>query len=888
MQTAAADQTALPPCRFGRFVLQPAERRLLADGKVVALGTRAFDLLVVLVARAGRLVSKNELLTLVWSGLVVEENNLQVQISALRKLLGPSALFTIPGRGYRFDLPVEVMAETLTGTVAPLVTDSATLVAAPASPAAQALADSPAASPSLQRAPTNLASRIASLYGRADDLTAVRSLVRRHTVVTIAGAGGIGKTRVAQAVAAELAAGQVQDYPDGVWWIELAPLADGTRVASAVARMVDTQLGPERPPLETLAAVLAPKRLLLVLDNCEHVTDAVAALVDAVCASAPGVRILATSQETLKASDEHVYRLGALAVPANDGAHARDSGAVALFAARAEAVDPRFALTPENMQAVIEICRRLDGIPLAIELAAARVPLLGVEGLRARLDERFSVLTAGARMVLRRHQTLRATLEWSHGLLTADQQTVFRRLGVFAGSFTLEAAQHVAQGEAIDEWSVLDLLGALIDKSLVLAEGDPVPRYRLLETARAYALERLAEAGETSLVMRRHAEALLQLVTGFDHEDLAAPTTVDGLRAAAAEVDNLRAALTWTARPAGDAEVAVGLIAHSYRVWRGSGSVSEGLERGLALRGCLRDDLPPALVARFWLVIANLGLYTSQRDAYDAARCAADAYRALGDPLSLFDALVRTAILGVRFGTIEDMGAAIAEAERLVRPDLPAMLLVRLEFARSRWFARQGRMKESLAAAERQCAIARDSGNELSALYGISNVVAAQIELGQTERGLARARQAIARLEDLGAAVGSGHLWLGVAMGEALLGNVDTALAACRTAYTLLLTEADQLRIFPMCALCAALQGRLDDAARVYGFINAVIERAGSLPESHWRRVRDRVDALLAEKQSKEERMRLAAEGAAMREEDVFHMGVGDAAPRRTRGSVSR
>ena len=171
------------------------------------------------------------------------------------------------------------------------------------------------------------------------------------------------------------------------------------------------------------------------------------------------------------------------------------------------------------LPAVIEICRRLDGIPLAIELAAARLPLLGVEGLRARLDERFNVLTAGARVVLRRHQTLRATLEWSHGLLTPDEQTVFRRLGVFAGSFTLEAAQHVVSDERIDVWAALDHLGALVDKSLVLAEGDPVPRYRLLETTRAYALERLAEAGETARMLRRHAEAILALLAAYEEDD---------------------------------------------------------------------------------------------------------------------------------------------------------------------------------------------------------------------------------------------------------------------------------------------------------------------------------------------------------------------------------
>ena len=338
------------------------------------------------------------------------------------------------------------------------------------------------------------------------------------------------------------------DFPDGVWWVELAPLADGALVASAVARVLNTLLRADRPPVETVAAVLAPQRLLLVLDNCEHVTDAVASFVEAVCAAAPGVRVLVTSQETLKTSDEHVYRLGALAVPAVDaGADASHAGAVELFVARAQAVDPRFALTPDNARAVVvEICRRLDGIPLAIELAAARLPLLGVEGLRTRLDERFNVLTAGARVVLRRHQTLRATLEWSHGLLTPDEQTVFRRLGVFAGSFTLEAAQHVVQDAQIDPWAALDHLGALVDKSLVLAEGDPVPRYRLLETdacLRARAAGR--GGGNRKRTLRRHAEALLQVLVAFEREDQLTGVTLAGIAGRRRELDNLRAALAW-------------------------------------------------------------------------------------------------------------------------------------------------------------------------------------------------------------------------------------------------------------------------------------------------------------------------------------------------------
>ena len=246
-----------------------------------------------------------------------------------------------------------------------------------------------------------------------------------------------------------------------------------------------------------------------------------------------------------------MYRLGGLSVDATADAPA---AAVELFIARARAANPRMQLTAANVTAITEICRRLDGMPLAIELAAARVRLLGIEGLRARLDERFQVLTGGTRATLRRHQTLRAALEWSYGLLSPDEQAVFRRLGVFVNGFTLQFAQEVAADDQIDRWAVLDLLGHLVDRSLVVADGDDVPRYRLLETMRTFALEKLAAAGETQVFLRRHAEALLAFLTPLDEQRWKA-LPADQIRVGA-ELDNLRAALDWAESAAGDRKFA--------------------------------------------------------------------------------------------------------------------------------------------------------------------------------------------------------------------------------------------------------------------------------------------------------------------------------------------
>ncbi len=625
MSRASATRAHSPSRRFGRFELQPAERRLLEDGRPVVLGARAFDLLVMLVERAGQLVAKNDLLMLVWPGLVVEENNLQVQISALRKVLGQSAVATVPGRGYRFELSFEP-ADAFAAQTSP---DNATPTTA-------------AAAPGPVRARTNLPAGHLSLYGRAQDLATIKALLRKHVVVTIVGAGGIGKTRVAQAVAADIAVESAADVPDGVWWVELAALSDGALVPTTVAHALGVKLPADRPAVEAAVSLLASQRLLLVLDNCEHLAESVAEFVESVRAAAPQVRILVTSQETLKTVDEHIYRLGGLTVPVDDGAaNALQAGAIELFVARAQGADPNFALTPAQAPAVIEICRRLDGIPLAIELAAARLPLLGVEGLRTRLDERFNILTAGARVVLRRHQTLRSTLEWSHGLLTAEEQTVFRRLGVFAGSFTLEAAQHVVSDERIDMWAALDHLGALVDKSLVLAEGDPVPRYRLLETTRAYALERLAEAGETARMLRRHAEAILALLAAYEEDDRRWRKTPADTAPIVAELDNLRAALAWVVTAAAGADLVIPLAGVSYHVWAATIHAAEGFERCLSLRRHLHGRVPARDAALYWFSVAELGLVTSEpREGFDAALRAAELYRSLGDDSRRYDALL--------------------------------------------------------------------------------------------------------------------------------------------------------------------------------------------------------------------------------------------------------
>jgi len=523
---------------FGRFIVQPSARRLLVDGEPAKLGARAFDVLLALIDRRERLVSKKELLELVWLDVVVEENNLEVQVSVLRKLLGSEVIATIPGRGYRFTQPL----------------DGAPGGAPAASPPPAAAAA--ALCPPVQALPT--------VFGREDDLGASHALVLAHQVVTVVGASGIGKSTLARALAH-----RVRDlFGDGVCLVELASVSDASLVATSVGTALQLKLGTQSP-IGVIAQALGARRMLVVLDNCEHLLRAVAELVQALRPAAPGVHWLATSQEPLRLVDEQVFRLGALALPAEEALDAaRRAGAVALFEARTRAADPRFALNEDNAGAAIDICRRLDGIALAIELAAARVPLLGLEGLRSRLGERLRVLNSGPRLALARHQTLRAALEWSYGLLTPHQQAVFRRLGVFAGSFALDAAQQVASDEAIDAWAVLDELGALVDKSLVVAEPDTLgePRYRMLETMRQYALDRLDAEGDGDAARTRHVDVYVALAEQAKGELFGAQQDQWLIRLDL-EHENMLAAHGWCQRLPGGGDRDMRLVTALGRYW---------------------------------------------------------------------------------------------------------------------------------------------------------------------------------------------------------------------------------------------------------------------------------------------------------------------------------
>jgi predicted ATPase/DNA-binding winged helix-turn-helix (wHTH) protein len=531
--------------RFGPFCLWPAAHLLLERDAPVRIGVRALDLLIVLIERAGEIVTKGELFARVWPGVVVDEGNLRTQVALLRKILRDGEgsaryLMTVPGRGYRF--------------VAPLLTQETPKSIEPRVP--------------LRESTPGLPRRLTRLIGRADAVNDIAGRLSRQRFVTIVGPGGIGKTSVALAVAEQANT----SYEDGIYFVDCAPLLGTSLVARKLASALALEIA-EDDPSRGLVAFLRGKRVLIVLDCCERVLQAAAVLVENLLKGAAGVGILATSREPLRAEGESVYRLPPLEVPpASTDSSAPDAltySAVQLFVERVASSLGRFELSNTEAPVVVDICRRLDGIALAIELAAGRVEVFGLLGLAARLEDRVRLLTNGRRTALPRHQTLAATLDWSYDALSSAEQAALRRLSVFAGSFTLEAAQAVATDDSVGASDVVELVASLVSKSLLNADvTTAIGHYRLLDTTRAYALRKLTEQGEFDRTARRHAGYIQNLL---ERASIAATTSASAaaarLSAESKIVDEARAVIDWAFAGGGDVESGITVTIATIPIW---------------------------------------------------------------------------------------------------------------------------------------------------------------------------------------------------------------------------------------------------------------------------------------------------------------------------------
>jgi non-specific serine/threonine protein kinase len=831
---------------LGPFRLDADAALLTRDGALTPLGPRAIRVLSTLVAHAGDYVSKARLLDTAWPGVVVEESNLAVQVAAIRRALAqaPGAerwIETLPRRGYRFVGPVRELTDD------------------------RAVADIKL---------TNLPEALTSFIGREREMVEIKRLLAGRRLVTIVGAGGIGKTRLALQAAAEV----VDAYRDGVWLVELASIRDPSLVPTAVAKSLGVPERSGKPVGESLRAYLKSRQLLLILDNCEHLLDACASLAEVLVRSDRDLTILATSREPLRVAGEQTYPLQPLSLPRQgEKIEIMRSDAVQLFVERVQQQLPDFELTVARAPAVAELCVHLDGIPLALELAAARARSLSVEQINARLGDRFRLLASGSRTTLPRQQTLRATLDWSYDLLAEQERVVLRRLSAFPGDFTLDAAPAVASDANIDSFAVIDLLSQLVARSLVVADtGVKRTRFRMLETTRAYALEKLAEAGEVDDIKRRHAQF---------YRELFEPALDDRLRKPVAawretylpELDNVRAALDWSIDGAGDAPTGVALAGASGELWGMLGLFGEGVRRLQRAIDRIEPDTPESHQARLWLWLGRLVDETPNR-ALAAFERAVELYRRLDDALGLGHALARLGRVLAFMGRLAQAETVLAEAysrlNGVAPPRLLSLYMGHVAFMKT--FA--GDLAGARAYYERALELDRKAGDEFGALAIIGNLANVIWALGDLDAAEASTREQVALLRN--SPVRTRRL-LGYALSNlagvlAERGKLDQALVAAREGLPLVKEDGSAWIFADHVALRAALAGKVASAARLAGYSQHTWTANEATRQPIEARAHERLCAILREKLDPGELERLLAEGAKLGDDEACRLALED------------
>jgi predicted ATPase/DNA-binding winged helix-turn-helix (wHTH) protein len=839
------------PLRFDCFTLELDNERLLRDGEPVGLTPKAFALLAMLAQRAGCLVLKDELLDTVWGRRFVSEGTVKSLLAELRAAMGDDAraprwLETVPRRGLRF-----------IGQLQP-------------EPQADAAGPEPAAPPALRPAgPNALPVAPSPPIARDLELSQLATLLQTQRLVTLIGPAGVGKTRLALAVATAWPAGEP------VWWIELAPLARADADAATLRAMLVSglRLAPAASASDdALAAALPALGGLLLLDNAEHVLDALAPLVARLHRHAPRLRWLLTSREPLNVAAEQVFRLAPMPVPqpADDAELPRvlATGAVQLFVARVASRLPGFALTEAQAASAARVCRALDGLPLALELAAARVPVLGVGGLDEQLrghgvdaDEaggRLALLTQGLRDLAPHQRTLRASLNWGHALLTSDEQRVFRRLAVFSGGFTLPAAVTVCADLSPGE--LLDALHALVDKSLLatalsagVAPSGP-PRFSLLESMREFAAEQLKAAGEADAVARAQLSATGDYWRRADEEALDVPAMA-WLERHAFELANLRAALRWAQRavasadrvaapgrdgdqaPAASHSIAtelLALIGHAHLLWTRHGLPREGrhwCEVAASVVAAMPAPPADALLANIDLLRADLSFIYRMlpiEEGLAAAERAAETLARVGDARHEFHARALAASLMTECGRAAEGDAHIERMRALAKPDWGELRLRFLRLSDALAARRRGNLATYRAIAQQELALCRRlqaAGESWTAAY---MVCVAESLCGRSDLALAATTQAVAEVCAAGRQQQYGQL---LSM-HALLTAEHRPTEEARHVLTLTLPALSQMGAAEVQWLALAWlawhEQRPEDAAAVIGWFESPTHGAAS------------------------------------------------------------
>lgn len=828
---------------FGAFLLVPERRLILEHNCPVTLGNKVFDLLVALVEHRDRDMSREQLKSIVWpSRRVIADHNLSVALSTLRRALGDRAgsagyIATVPGRGYRFVTPVTVCSDD--GTPVPVFRE-------PTKPV------------------SNLPAAVSPLIGRAADVEAIRQALWFGRLVTVVGTGGIGKTRLALEVAETIAA----EFPGGSWLVDLACLAPGDAIADAIASLIEVR--PKRDALGNVVQALRHKKTLLIFDNCEHLLDESAAIAAAILERAPETCILATSREPLRLPVERTYRLHALETPDADAtltaAEALHYPAIELLVARISAALGHFEFTDNQVSGIAQISRRLDGIPLALEIVASQFHLMNAKEILRQLDARILLLMKGRRTAVPRQFTLKASIEWSYDLLPPAARSLLRRLAIFPGTWVLDAACHVAADGDLSASKIQELQRLLVEKSLVMVTRDDAePRYRLFETTKQYLT---VFGGEDRGLCSRLAEwcALRLRVAEIERENIA---DSHWIRRYGPEIVNLRLALTWAFSADGDRQLGMEILAYSVGMWSVLGLYDEE-ERWLSIANESIEQASADVAARLnYMRLRRQALDDGTK--WDEARGAMALARVGKDEHALSRMLDVAVTAAISAGDLPAAQSLLAEADQV----LAAAPLRRR--TRARWHMNAARIALSLGNAcvaeahlEEAIAIGEQIGAAKIVASASHELLYRRTEL---DRGIRVFQQMLGDIEGaLGQRSLHAHV-LGLLSGYQLLKG--DAAAALRSAQQSLANwrcighRPAYLKILDRCVGILAALGQVDAAARLLGYCDAWYRRSATPRRPIFELIRQGAMVRLTASLSPEERTLSMALGASLSEDQV-------------------